>query len=117
MVMAMGLDTPLSAQRGRPGIVDFSGEWIDSSFEEDDRGGPLTAGPSRDNGRQPDAMLGNYLGIPYNDAGRQKAAAFDPVNLLPSGLEVETAPGPVFDAWDHRRLEDEQTDPCGDRAP
>ena len=77
MVMAVGLDTPLSAQRGRPGIVDFSGEWVDSSFEEDDRGGPLTAGPSRDNGRQPDAMLGNYLGIPYNDAGRQKAAAFD----------------------------------------
>ena len=75
MVMAMGL--PLSAQRGFTGIIDFSGEWIDNSFEEDDRGGPLTAGPSRANGRQPDAMLGNYLGIPYNDAGRQKGAAFD----------------------------------------
>ena len=95
IVLAIGLSTPLWAQgpideatgdhcreeRGEAACsfaaIDFSGEWIDSSFEEDDRGGPLTAGRSRSDGLQPDAMLGNYLGIPYNDAGRQKGAAFD----------------------------------------
>ena len=58
-------------------MTDFSGEWIDNSFEGDDRGGPRTVGPSRANGLQPDAWLGNFLGIPYNDAGRQKGVAFD----------------------------------------
>ena len=76
-LMVLGLTSPLYAQRGIAGITDFSGEWIDNSFEGDDRGGPRTAGPSRANGLQPDAWLGNYLGIPYNDAGQQKAAAFD----------------------------------------
>ncbi len=80
VVMAMGFATQLSAQRGgggAAGVIDFSGEWVDNSFEEDDRGGPLTAGPSRANGLQPDAWLGNYLGIPYNDAARQKGNTFD----------------------------------------
>ena len=78
VLMVAGLTTPISAQRGArfPGIIDFSGEWIDNSFEGDDRVGPPTAGP-RANGLQHDAWLGNYLGIPYNDAGRQKGAAFD----------------------------------------
>lgn len=66
--------------------TDFSGEWLDNSYEEDDRGGPRTAYTTTTLGRpreginlEPvsDGMLGNYLGIPFNDAGRQKAATED----------------------------------------
>ncbi len=79
VLMVLGLTSPLYAQRGASiaEMTDFAGEWIDNSFEGDDRGGPRTAGPSRANGLQPDAWLGNFLGIPYNDAGRQKGIAFD----------------------------------------
>ncbi len=44
-LMVLGLTSPLYAQRGIAGITDFSGEWIDNSFEGDDRGGPLRRVP------------------------------------------------------------------------
>ena len=50
VLIVLGLTSPLYAQRGASiaGMTDFSGEWIDNSFEGDDRGGPPTAGPSRE---------------------------------------------------------------------
>ena len=81
MMAIAGSGVPASAQE-----VDFSGEWLDDSYEEDDRGGPSTALRFTSLGRRregigvdpiSDAMLGNYLGIPYNDAGRQKGATED----------------------------------------
>jgi hypothetical protein len=58
--------------------TDLSGEWLDDSYEEDDRGGPrgATSGGGQNNPIS-DATLGNYLGVPLNDAGRLKAASFD----------------------------------------
>ncbi len=78
VLIGMGPGSEVSAQ----GIIDFSGEWLDYSFEGDDRGGPPRLGSfgSREvnrGGDGVDALPGNYLGIPYNDAGRRKAAATD----------------------------------------
>ena len=82
IVLTMGeFLTPAFAQQ-----TDFSGEWLDNSYEEDDRGGPATAyrtttlgRPREGIGLDPvsDGMIGNYLGIPYNEAGRLKAATED----------------------------------------
>ncbi len=71
IVMTMGSNTPVFGQ-----VVDFSGEWLDNSFEEDDRGGPATAASRASSRVLSDGMIGNYLGIPYNDAGRQKGASY-----------------------------------------
>ncbi len=70
VLAGMGSPSEASAQA----VIDFSGEWLDNSFESDDRGGPPRLGLIA-NGY--DSLPGNLLGLPYNDAGRQKAATSD----------------------------------------
>ncbi len=70
VLIGMGPGSEASAQ----GIIDFSGEWLDYSFEEDDRGGPPRLGGTAGG---VDSLPGNYLGLPYNDVGRRKGSAMD----------------------------------------
>lgn len=69
------LPSPVNPQLpGRQAETDLLGEWEDVTWEDTDRGGPAGGGQGEPIS---DAAIGNYTGIPYNDAGILKGTSWD----------------------------------------
>ena len=51
------------------------------------------------NDRLPGPVLGEYFGIPINDAARQKAESWDASILSQPERQVTTTPGPILFSW------------------